>query len=93
MRLIRCTISAVALLSAIAVQDAVAQHAGGIAICLAACAKSDKPCQDRCIPSRSLQDTAKACIAGCRDKVVGRDFMMEMRQCIAGCLGEGSATQ
>ena len=93
MRQVLWAMSAVALLSGILPQGAIAQHAGGIAICLAACAKSDKPCQDRCIPSRSLQDTAKACIADCRDKVVGRDFMVEMRQCIAGCLGESSATQ
>jgi hypothetical protein len=93
MRQIRCAIWAVALFSGMSTQGAIAQHAGGIAICLAACAKSDKPCQDRCIPGRSLQDTAKACIADCRDKVVGRDFMVEMRQCIAGCLGESSATQ
>ncbi len=70
-----------------------AQHAGGIAVCLAACAKSDKPCQDRCVPMRSIGDPAKSCIADCRNQIAGPDFIVEMRRCIGGCLGETSATQ
>jgi hypothetical protein len=93
MRQMLCAMSAIALFSVTLTGNAVAQHAGGIAICLAGCAKSDKACQDRCVPSQSLQDAAKACIADCRQKVGGPDFMVEMRQCLAGCLGESSATQ
>ncbi len=70
-----------------------AQHAGGITVCLAACAKSDKPCQDRCVPTRSIGDAAKSCIAGCRNQIAGSDFIVEMRRCIGGCLGETSVTQ
>ncbi len=93
MRQIVAAAIGIALLLATEIGDAVAQHAGGIAVCLAACTKSDKPCQDRCVPARSLQDAAKACIANCRNQVTGPDFIVEMTRCISSCLGETSATQ
>jgi hypothetical protein len=93
MRQIVVAILAVGLWSVSSAGQAIAQHAGGITVCIAGCAKSDKPCQSRCIPTPSLNESAKACIADCRDKIVSGDFMVEMRQCIAGCLGESSATQ
>ena len=93
MRQIFAATATIAFLLATGIGNAVAQHAGGIALCLAACAKSDKACQDRCVPARSLQDAVKACIADCRNQVTGPDFMLEMRRCIGGCLGETSETQ
>ena len=54
MRQILYAMSAVALLPIILTGNVSAQHAGGIAVCLAGCAKSDKGCQDHCIPGQSL---------------------------------------
>ncbi len=91
----KITVAAAVLLAIVVYEigSVSAQHAGGIAVCLAACAKSDKPCQDRCVPTRSVGDAAKSCIAGCRNQITGSDFIVEMRRCIGGCLGENTATQ
>ncbi len=76
---------AVASMTMIA-QDAFAQHPKGIVICLAACSKSDKGCQDQCLP-RGLSSGAKACVETCRQRAAEPDLVVEMTRCVSSCLG------
>lgn len=66
-------------------QSAFAQDPKGIVICLAACAKSDKGCQDQCLP-RGLSTGAKACVETCRQRATEPDLVVEMTRCVSSCL-------
>jgi hypothetical protein len=67
-------------------QNSFAQHPKGIVLCIAGCSKSDKGCQDRCVPSR-LKSDAKACIETCRQRAAEPDLIVEMSRCVSACLG------
>ena len=75
------------------VHSSLAQNAKGISLCLAACSKSDKPCQDQCAASRRIHESAKACILGCRNEAGSTDLLVNMTKCIGGCLNEVTETQ
>ncbi len=64
-----------------------AQSPKGMALCLAGCAKSDKGCQDRCVPARDLGTEARACIASCRQRASEPDVVVEMTTCLSACFG------
>jgi len=72
---------------------AIGQHAGGIAQCLFGCARSDKPCQDSCIPATAMSTKAHACITNCRSEARDEDLMVRLKACIGGCVNENAATQ
>jgi hypothetical protein len=70
-----------------AMWSASAQNPKGIVVCLASCAKSDKGCQDQCVPSQEVRAEARACIAACRQSASDPDLVVEMTGCVAACLG------
>lgn len=61
-----------------------AQDAGGIAQCLVGCAKSDKPCQDSCVPI--VGANAHACLENCRRHAKEPDLVVNLKACIGQCL-------
>ena len=63
-----------------------AQDAGGTAQCLVGCAKSDKPCQDSCVPSAIVDVRAHACLAHCRRSAKDPDLVLNLKACIGRCL-------
>ncbi len=67
-----------------------AQDAGGIAQCLVGCAKSDKPCQDSCLPAATA--SAHACLALCRRKAKNPDLVIHLKLCIGQCLHRAGLT-
>ena len=69
----------------LSVQNASAQHPKGIVLCVAACSKSDKGCQDRCVP-RGLRTEAKVCIETCRRRAAEPDLIAEMTHCVSACV-------
>ena len=69
----------------LSVQNASAQHPKGIVLCVAACSKSDKACQDRCVP-RGQRTEAKACIETCRRRAAETDLIAEMTRCVSACV-------
>lgn len=72
-------------------QNAFAQEAKGVVLCLAACSKSDKGCQDRCVPS-GVGSKGTACIEKCRRRASEPDLVVKMTKCVNVCLGM-AATQ
>jgi hypothetical protein len=72
------------------VQSASAQEAKGVVLCLAACSKSDKACQDRCIPA-GVGNKGTACIEKCRRRASEPDLVAGMTRCVNVCLGEAAA--
>ncbi len=80
------------LLAGAGVQRSYAQDPKGIVLCIAGCSKSDKGCQDQCIPSRGLRSGAKACIETCRRDASEPDLVVGLTRCISLCLG-GDVTQ
>ncbi len=68
------------------VQSASAQEAKGVVLCLAACSKSDKGCQDRCVPA-GVGSTGTACIEKCRRRASEPDLVSKMTRCVNLCLG------
>jgi hypothetical protein len=81
--LIGCTTTLMLTLGGMAIA---AQDAGGLTQCLVGCAKSDKPCQDRCIPSPAIGARAHACLASCRRDAKDPDLVPRLRACVARCL-------
>ncbi len=73
-------------------QSALAESPKGMVLCLAACAKSDKGCQDRCAPSATVSTEAKACVSTCRQRASDPDLVVELTRCVSTCLGD-QATQ
>lgn len=69
-----------------------AQHAGGIAQCLVGCAKSDKPCQDRCVPSSKISARTHACLTDCRRSAKDPDLLANLKACIGSCLSSKELT-
>ncbi|MGB7918069.1 MAG: hypothetical protein WCF79_22705, partial [Rhodomicrobium sp.] len=65
------------LLVVAGVQNAAAQEAKGVVLCLAACSKSDKACQDRCVPA-SVGSKGTACIEKCRRRASEPDLVAKM---------------
>jgi hypothetical protein len=74
------------LLVVAGVQNAAAQEAKGVVLCLAACSKSDKACQDRCVPA-SVGSKGTACIEKCRRRASEPDLVAKMTRCVNVCLG------
>ncbi len=83
-RLYALLIAVGAVSASVSVQNALAQHPKGIVLCLAACSKSDKGCQDRCVP-RALRAEARACIETCRQSAAVPDLVAEMTRCVSAC--------
>jgi hypothetical protein len=52
---------------------------------MAGCSKSDKGCQDRCIP-HNLRSGARACIETCRQRAAEPHLVVEMSNCVSACL-------
>src|SRR5271166_2205861 len=75
------------------IDAAFAQKPGGIALCLAACAKSDKGCQDQCVPSSTARIRSRACVEECRQQAADPDLLVKMSACIGVCLSGDAATQ
>ncbi|QXX74028.1 hypothetical protein [Methylovirgula sp. HY1] len=69
-----------------------AQDAGGMAQCLVGCAKSDKACQDRCIPSSRLTARTHACVSRCRRNAKDPDLLVNLKACIGKCLHKKEMT-
>jgi hypothetical protein len=69
-----------------------AQDAGGIAQCLAGCAKVDKACQDRCVPASRLTSSAHACLTDCRRNAKDPDLLVNLKACIGTCLSSKEVT-
>ncbi len=67
-------------------QNAFAQEAKGVVLCLAACSKSDKGCQDRCVPV-GVGSKGSACIEKCRRRASEPDLVAKLTQCVNLCLG------
>ncbi len=76
----------VQLLLIAGVQNASAEEAKGVVLCLAACSKSDKACQDRCVPA-NLGTNGPACIEKCRRRASEPDLVSKMTRCVNRCLG------
>jgi hypothetical protein len=70
-----------------------AQDAGGIAQCLAGCAKVDKACQDSCVPSHKIGARAHACLNNCRRNAKEPDLMVNLKACIGSCIPSAVPTQ
>jgi hypothetical protein len=77
-------------LLAAGVQSASAQEARGVVLCLATCSKSDKACQDRCVPA-SVGSKGTACIEKCRRRASEPDLVIKITRCVNVCLGEAAA--
>jgi hypothetical protein len=75
-----------ASLFSLAIWPARAQHAGGITQCLAGCAKSDKPCEDHCVPAGRITAKAHSCIVACRHSAREPDLVFHLHACINDCL-------
>ena len=69
--------------------SASAQKAKGVVLCLAACSKSDKGCQDRCVPA-GVGSKGSACIEKCRRRASEPDLVAKMTRCVNVCLGEAA---
>ena len=69
-----------------------AQDAGGIAQCLAGCAKVDKACQDRCVPSSRITSPVHACVTDCRRDAKDPDLLVNLKACIGNCLSKKELT-
>ena len=67
-------------------QNSFAQHPKGIVLCIAGCSKSDKGCQDRCVP-HGLGKGTKACIETCRQRASEPDLIVKMTGCVGTCVG------
>jgi hypothetical protein len=72
-------------------ETAFAQDAGGIVLCIAACSKADKGCQDRCLPARGMRGETKSCIEGCRQRASEPDLVVGLTKCVNRCLGEAAS--
>ncbi len=70
-----------------------AQDAGEISQCLTACAKSDKPCQDCCVPASAIIVTGRACLETCRFTARAPDQMVNLKACIGACLDQNAVSQ
>jgi hypothetical protein len=70
-----------------------AQDAGGISQCLAGCAKSDKPCQDHCVPASAMNVPARACVETCRFTAAEPDLLVRLKACIGTCLDQNAVSQ
>jgi len=79
-------LAAIAAIAMVSSLPANAQDGGGIAVCLAGCAKVDMACQDRCIPASRITAPTHACITNCRRKAKDPDLLVNLKACIGHCL-------
>jgi hypothetical protein len=71
---------------------AAAPHAKGMALCYLYCSKSERACQDRCVP-RGLSHETKICITRCHEQPPSKNPIEHLSACFAGCLNDSRLGQ